>query len=456
MEKTKDRQIGAKIKRLRRNKNISQADLAQNLGISASYLNLIEHNRRNITVDLLFKIAGFFSIDMADLAQSDDSQLFGDLMEVFGDDIFIDSDLTNQDIRDLAVNNPAIGRAILALFDKYRSAKSLSPNIEEDNENSKTPFHQATEAISDFIQENANYFPTLEKAAMRVREDVDMASENFMQGLTSYLLNVFGVRWRLANLENGQKSQLQNDGGLLEISNILPPETVKFTLCRHIGRLSAKSEIDKIINDSLLPEPEGKILGQKILAAYFAAALIMPYEEFYRLCKKYRYDIERLCLYFSASFEQVCHRMTSLNRPNMRGVPLHLIRTDIAGNISKRFSLSGLHIPRHSGACPRLNVYSAFLQPSRINIQLSQMPDGEVYFCIAKSFERGDYHFNAPKKHFSIGLGCNIIHAKELVYSDGIDLGKSAKIIPVGISCRICPRTNCLQRAYPTADHRLS
>ena len=85
------------------------------------------------------------------------------------------------------------------------------------------------------------------------------------------------------------------------------------------------------------------------------------------------------------SFEQICHRMTTLQRPSMSGIPLHLVRTDIAGNISKRFSLSGIHIPRHSGACPRWNVYAAFLNPGQINIQLSQMPDGQRYFCIAKA-----------------------------------------------------------------------
>lgn len=133
---------------------------------------------------------------------------------------------------------------------------------------------------------------------------------------------------------------------------------------------------------------------------------------------------------------------------------MHLVRTDIAGNISKRFSLSGIHIPRHAGACPRWNVYSAFLQPGRINLQLSQMPDGETYFCIARSFEKGDYRYNAPRRHFSIGLGCHISHASKLIYSDGIDLANASRIVPIGVSCRICPRLECEQRAHPPANHR--
>ncbi|MCF6344788.1 MAG: short-chain fatty acyl-CoA regulator family protein [Devosiaceae bacterium] len=454
MDNSNATQIGGKIRRLRRGRNISQANLAQNLSISASYLNLIEHNRRKITVPLLFKLANFFGVEVGELAQTDDSQLVGDLMEIFGDDLFIDSDLTNQDIRDLALTNPVAARAVLSLFDKYKQIKTNQLASTNEKNSAIVPYHQATDAISDFIQENANYYASLEQAAMRVRHDVDIASDNFMQGLTSYLLNVFGIRWRLANLEQGINKRLTDDETMLEISDILPPETAKFTLAHHIGQLSAKAEIDNIIENSTLPELEAPTLARNVLASYFAAALIMPYESFYLACKKYRYDIERISLQFGASFEQVCHRMTSLQRPNMKGIPLHLIRTDIAGNISKRFSLSGIHIPRHSGACPRWNVYAAFLQPSRTNIQISEMPDKEKYFCIAKSFEKGEYHHNAPLRHFSIGLGCNIMHAKAMIYSDGIELGKTAKIVPIGVGCRICPRINCQQRAHPIADHR--
>ncbi|VAW22486.1 Transcriptional regulator, Xre family, partial [hydrothermal vent metagenome] len=175
---------------------------------------------------------------------------------------------------------------------------------------------------------------------------------------------------------------------------------------------------------------------------------------FIKACFEHRYDVERIARQFNASFEQVCHRMTTLQRPGAAGLPLHLVRTDIAGNISKRFSMSGIHIPRHSGACPRWNVYGAFLQPGRINVQLSQMPDGEIYFCIARSFEKGGFRHNAQRRHFSIGLGCHISHAARMIYSDGIDLSNTTQIVPIGVGCRICPRMACEQRAHPPANHR--
>ncbi len=446
-------QIGGKIRRLRRQRHIAQADLAEAIGISASYLNLIEHNRRNITVPLLFKFAGYFGIEPGELAESDDSQLVGDLMEIFGDDLFADSDLTNQEIRDLAFSNPVAGRAVLRLFDKYRDlATGGSAPATADAEDG--PYHRATDAISDFLQENANHFPTLEAAAERVRRDIDNASDNFEQGLRTYLINVFGTDWRLASLPHGLARRVSADGRALEVADILPPETAAFTIAHHTGLLAADTEINRIIDDSTLPEMDAPALARNVLAAYFAAALLMPYQPFLKACQDYRYDVDRIARRFSTSFEQVCHRMTTLQRPGASGIPLHLIRTDIAGNISKRFSLSGIHIPRHSGACPRWNVYSAFLQPGRTNIQLSQMPDGETYFCIARSFEKGGYRHNAQRRHFSIGLGCNIAHAKKLIYADGIDLTNTTQIVPIGVGCRICPRMECEQRAHPPADHR--
>lgn len=447
-------QIGGRIRRLRRQRHISQATLAQAVGISPSYLNLIEHNRRKLTVPLLFKFAGYFGIEAGELADSDDGQLAGDLMEMFGDDLFADSDVTNQEIRDFAFSNPVVARAVLRLFDAYRNGMPERHQGEELPAVEHGQFHRATDAISDFLQENANHFPALEKAAERVRTDIDNASGSFEQGLRTYLENVFGMEWRLASIPRGIARRISDDGRYLEISDLLPPETAQFQVAHQVGLMAADTDIAEIIEQSFLSEVEAQPLARNVLASYFAAALIMPYDPFFTAAEDFRYDVDRLSRRFGASFEQVCHRLTTLQRPGRQGIPLHLIRTDIAGNISKRFSLSGIHIPRHSGACPRWNVYSAFLQPGRINVQLSQMPDGQTYFCIGRSFEKGGHRHNAPRRHFSIGLGCHISHASRMIYSDGINLSDERQIVSIGVGCRICPRMECEQRAHPPADHR--
>ena len=445
-------QIGGRIKRLRRQRSLSQADLARALAISPSYLNLIEHNRRRITVALLLKTASYFGVEAGELAEADGSRLAGDLMEIFGDELFAESNLTNQDIHDLAASNPAVGRAVVRLFDGYRrlqrSAAVASPFPDES-------FHAATDAVSDFLQENGNYFPTLEAEAERLRADIDRSSDAFDQGLRTYLFNVFGLQWTIGPLPGNLMRQLDEARGELVTADVLPAETAMFAIAQLLGLLGATGAIDRLIENSTLPA-DAPVLARNALASYFAGALLMPYEAFYRACRETRYDIERIERRFRASFEQVCHRMTTLQRPGFTGIPLHLIRTDIAGNISKRFSLSGIHIPRHSGACPRWNVYGAFLQPERINVQVSQMPEGGRYFCIARSMAKGGFRHNAPRRHLSIGLGCHVSHASEMVYSDGVDVQNPDLIVPIGIGCRICPRTDCGQRAHPPTNHRFS
>ena len=435
-----DPRIGSRIQRLRRQKGVSQAQCAQVLDISPSYLNLIEHNRRRITVPLLMKISAYFGVGAGELVESDESRLTGDLMEMFGDEVFADSEVTRHDIRDLASSNPKLGQAVVRLFDRFRAFRAAGGG--------EGGYDPATDAVSDFLQENANYFPALETAAERVRHDMDLASESLDQGLKAYLLNVFGLRWQSASLPDDEALHVNQDRHEIHISDTVPAETATFEVARQLGLLAAAADIERLLEDSTLLT-EAWPIARRALAAYFAAAVIMPYESFHRACRDTRYDIERLARRFGASFEQICHRMTTLQRPGLSGIPLHLVRTDIAGNISKRFSLSGIHIPRHAGACPRWNVYSAFLHPEQINIQISQMPEGQRYFCIARAFTKGGYRHNAPRRHFSIGLGCHISHAGGMVYSDGIDMSNTRQVVPIGVGCRLCPRDDCGQRAHP-------
>lgn len=446
---TSEPQIGSRIKRLRRQRNISQADLAAALQISPSYLNLIEHNRRRTTVGLLLKAASFFGVEASELAEADGSRLAGDLMEIFGDDVFAESNLTNQDIQDLAASNPAIGRAVVRLFDRYRSLRRNATHATSEDD-----LDTAIDAVSDFLQERGNYFPSLEAEAQRMRADIDKASDALEYGLRVHLFNVFGIRWRLAPLEDDRIQKFDGDRGELITADTVPAETALFAAARQLARLGAGKAIEPLIEDAGL-SPDAEALARDALASYIAGALIMPYDAFHRACRETRYDIERIGRRFKTSFEQICHRMTTLQRPGQQGIPLHLVRTDIAGNISKRFSLSGIHIPRHSGACPRWNVYSAFLRPDDLSVQISQMPDGARFFCIAKSVTKGGYRHNAPRKHLSIGIGCHISHAGEMVYADGVNLHNPELVVPIGVGCRICPRSDCGQRACPASNRHV-
>lgn len=460
--------LGATIRRLRRQHGLTQVKMADRLGISAPYLNLIEHNRRKVTAALLLKLGDTFGLEFADLAGDDESQLLADLMEAFIDPLFATYDLTNMDVSDVVTANPMVARAVLALYDGYRRAQNdietLAERLSGDGGDLVTP-EQAdfpADAVSDFIQANTNYFHDLEETADQVRTDAKLVIGDPFRGMVDYLQEAFsGVRVALLpatahHFRHGTVRRYDPITRSLVISELLPPSSRNFQVAHQIGLMAASTEIDALLTQGGLVEGEARTLGRIALANYFAGAMLMPYAPFLEAATSVRYDIEILEHQFGTGFEQVCHRLTTLQRPGAKGIPFHMLRVDIAGNTSKRFSLSGIRIPRHGGACTRWNVYAAFMTPERLHVQVERMPDGTAYFCIARTVRNRGGGYGISESYYSIGLGCEVSHADRLVYSDGIDLDNPDKMVPVGVACRICERMDCRQRAFPPIHHRLN
>ena len=178
-------------------------------------------------------------------------------------------------------------------------------------------------------------------------------------------------------------------------------------------------------------------------------ALLLSYGDFFKEVERARYDVELLSQIFGTTYETVAHRLCNLADPKRAGVPFHFLRSDIAGNISKRYSGTGLKFAQGGGSCGKWAVHLAFLNPSQLTRQYSMMPDGTTYFCFAKvqlqpiggSIVRGTA--------YSIGLGTNAENAQFLAYGlPTTDLRRDA--VPTGIGCRFCERTDCNQRAAPS------
>lgn len=460
---SKTLKLGAKIRRLRRAAGQTQAQLAEKLGISASYLNLIEHNNRNVTVDLLLRLAEQFGLDLSDLAEDEEGELVADLMEVFGDTLFDTLDLTTTDVRELVSATPVAAKAVVALYDAYRKTQmdvlTLTEQVSEEagallDFESQLP----AERVSDFIQERANHFPDIEEEAERIRRDARIDARDPFSAMVDHMQTAYGIRVAVLPPKPGAEAARRYDPThrTLEISERLARHSRIFQLAHQLGLVAAGPVFDMLLKEGGLTEGEAHALGKVALANYFAAALLMPYESFLESAQALRYDIELLQHHFGASFEQVCHRLTTLQRPGRKGIPFHMLRVDIAGNVSKRFSLSGLRIPRYGGACPRWNVYAAFLSPGAINAQISVMPDKENYFCIARTVHARGGGYGAPQSILAIGIGCELGHAREMVYADGIDLDNPDRRIPAGVQCRTCERMDCRQRAFPPVYHRLN
>jgi len=453
--------FGARVRALRRRHGLNQVELSGRLGISPSYLNLIEHNHRALTAPLLVKLAKLFPVDLAGFVGDDESQLGADLQEVFGDALFEEHDLTTADLRELAAN-PQVARAILTLYHAYQDsleARQAIASLVSDGgdlaglDAARLP----SEEVSDVIQKHANYFPAIEEAAEKIARDARLNSSDVAPGLVRHLGKAFGVEVVITSgADSRAVRRYDPDRKTLYLSEILPPRTRNFQLAHQIALFSAGPVFSRIIAAARLTKPESAALCRIALANYFAGALLMPYVPFYESARALRYDIELLGHRFRTSFEQVCHRLTTLSRPGARGVPFHFIRVDIAGNISKRYSASGIRFARFSGLCPKWNVHAAFMTPETVRTQLSRMPDGTTYLCVSRTVRKDHGGHGAAHTLLAVSLGCEVAHARELVYADGLDLAHPQAAVPIGITCRLCDRVDCEQRAFPAIQHRLA
>lgn len=455
--------LGAKIRRLRRDQGKTQAQLAEQLGVSASYLNLIEHNHRKVTVDMLLNLSEIFDLELRDLAEGDESQLLADVMAILSEDMFEELDLTNTDVRELVNSSPNAAKALLLLHDAFRKSmedtRSLASQLAEEDGTDALAFGTSlapAEQVSDFIQAHNNYFPDLEDEADRVRREIGIVETQSNDALVDYLKTAHDVTVQIADVHAGQAFQRRYDTvtRTLWISPRVDSASRIFQIAHQIGLLSAGPVIDMLLMEGRIRGGDVRHLGRVAMANYFAAALLMPYQNFLQAAKAVRYDIELLQHQYGVSFEQAAQRLTTLNRPGAKGIPLHFLRVDIAGNISKRFSLSGLPIPRHGGACSRWNVYTAFMNHGIVQAQVSYLPDGTGFFCIARTVRKGGIGHGVQQSVFSIGLGCSVIHAPEMVYSDGLDLENRDRAGQIGVHCRICDRMDCGQRAFPPVHQR--
>jgi predicted transcriptional regulator/DNA-binding XRE family transcriptional regulator len=454
--------LGTKVRTLRRREHLTQTQLAQTLGISPSYLNLIEHNQRPLPAHLLVRLAQIFRVDLQAFADDSHVRLADSLQEVFADALLEEHGVTTNDVRELA-ENPAAARAVIALYDAYKSSvqsmRDLSSQLYDGRAfHGLDPAHLPSEEASDVIQENLNYFAELEAAAETIAARARLDRADMYRSLTEYLRERHGVQVMLTPVsrDRGLIRRYDPESRTLMLSEVLPPWSRQFQVAHQLGLIEAAPVIDAIIERSLknLTTQESVRLCRIALSNYFAAALLMPYDDFYRMAEEVRYDIELLQHHYTASWEQVCHRLTTLRQNGATGVSFHFVRVDIAGNISKRFSGTGIRFARFSGSCPRWDVHAAFLTPGRIRTQLSRMPDGTAYFCIARTI-RKSYGYASGDALMAVGIGCPVRDARKLVYADGYDLDNLDAAVPIGTTCRLCERIDCEQRAFPPLQHGL-
>lgn len=448
--------MGVRLRRLRAERDMTQIAMAQALGLSPSYLNQLEQNQRPLTVGVLLKIHRALGVDVQQFSEDEEARLLAGLREALAD---APEPVSPPELAELASQMPEVARAVIALHRRHAEAveqlDALAQRLGDERSGAPSPRAMPFEWVRDFFFAHQNHFDPLDRAAEALAAEAGQHGAQLRHWASQRLHQRHGVQV-LTEEDPSSKRRYDPAQRVLHLAASLSPAQQAFQLATQLALFEAGPQIDALLDGARDADPAARQLGRIGLANYFAGALLLPYGPFLRQAERLRYDIDLLGRQFGVGFETVCHRLSTLQRPGMPGVPFFFVRVDRAGNISKRQSATHFHFSRTGGTCPLWNVYEAFAQPGRILPQLAGMPDGRTYLWIARTVSRGQQGWGAPGQMFSIGLGCDIRHAARLVYAKGLDLGDPEAATPIGMGCKVCEREQCQQRAFPFIGRALA
>ena len=443
---------GAKLREFRGRLSLTQKAFAEKLGVSLPYLNQMENNNRPVSTAVVLGLAQEFGFDVTELQSGDEARLVGDMREALADPVFTGPTPALADMRLAASNAPALARAFLDLHAAYRQTHERLASLDEalgreDARLQPSPW----EEVRDFFHYCDNYIDAVDRSAERFagkRTAEETVAETAIRTLKSHQITVV-----MADTSDGRHFDLASK--TMSISRHASDATQTFQLLLQLALITQEPLLEATLDLARFQSDEARSIAKVGLANYFAGAALMPYRAFLSAAQETRHDLEVLATRFGASLEQVAHRLSTLQRPSEKGIPFFFVRVDQAGTITKRHSATTLQFARYGGACPLWNVHQSFELPGQFLRQLAETPDGARYFCLARDVSKSGGAYNVPTRRYAIGLGCEVKHAPALVYADHMDIATAAAYAPIGISCRICERRNCHQRAVPPLERRL-
>ena len=436
--------MGPRLKNMRRELGLTQANMASDLDISPSYIALMERNQRPVSAETLLKLATVYRVNIADLAGDDSEETAARLQGLFKDPIFADIDLPEFDVADIATSYPGFAEAIMRLHTAYREEQMALAERRAD------PIDGAAGSASDPVAEA--------RAFLAARRNCFPALDDSAAALAAELGEVAPMRKRIA--ERHKLDVRFADTGLLfgavrwhdyHRRRVLLAETLdhpgrRFQLALQLAILEQEDQIARELETGRFEDEDTANLVRRALQSYWAAALLMPYDAFAKAAIDLRYDVEALAVRFAVSFEQAAHRLTTLQRAGSEGVPFFFLRVDQAGNVSKRLDGAGFPLARHGGGCPLWNIHLVFSAPGKIDAQLIELPDGDAYVSIARTVRAGGGAFGAANVTRAVAIACSAQHLDKLVYADAL---KASTPAPIGVACRICHRPRCIARSAP-------
>ena len=445
--------IGPHLRRLRTERGETQGAMARALGISTSYVNLLENNERSVSVPVMLRLFEVYGIDWRDIADEDGSSQLADLRAIIQDPIFDAGRPDLAQIRAALVHSPTLASAFLTLHRAYQSATDQLLALSGSAAGTEPILASSPEsAVHNYFRRHRNHFRELEDAAEAFWGSDPFETDEVYSLLKRRLRENLGIVVRVVSVAELPNTLRRHDEARREIllSEALDYPNRVFQLVHVVGLIEQRALLDTLLARSGLTDTRGLARCRVELANYFAAAVLMPYGAFLSEARASKYDFDHLATRFGVSFEQACHRATTLQREGAQGVPFFFLRIDKAGNVTKRFNSTDFHLAEHGGACPRLEVHTSFRTPARIVPQFVEMPDSSQYFVMSRTVDRPTSARHAQDNRLAVAMGCAVEHAGDIGYAEQFTV-TGARMTPIGINCRICPRANCDQRAHHAA-----
>lgn len=438
--------MGPRIRRLRRDLGLTQVVMAEDLDVSPSYIALIESNQRPVTATMLLKLAEIYRVDIASLARGSGDDFHAQISAAFKAPLFADLDLSPLEIQDFGSTFPATAEAVLRLYTAYQEGQLALADQSGGDASGPDPVSEARR----FLAARKNYFAEIDSQAESLAQDVKRVG-GFEQYFADQRLR---VRRLPSEIMVGFTRRFDLHRKEIVLDEGLDNASANFQLALQVVYMEMTEVIAEVLAGTQFETESGEKLARRALANYAAGAIMMPYRAFAKTAKDRQYDIEVLGRQFGASFEQVAHRLTTLQKPGQEGVPFFFIRVDAAGNVSKRLDGAGFPFARHGGSCPLWTLHMAFRRPRQVQTQWVELPDGERFFSIVRTVTAGGGGYGRPQIERAIALCCASQHAQQLVYTNDTDIS-AVKPTPIGVTCRLCHRADCLARAEPPIGRAL-
>lgn len=444
---------GERARLLRAKHGLNQTELAARIGLSVSYLSQIESNDRPMTDAVLMAFARAFPDDWADTGADDTMALLAGVENAVQASVFADAVFTPDAMRRAVNQQPLLARHLISLHAALaRSQEQLRSLDDALDSGSETPL--PWEEVRDWFHASGNYIDAIDRQAEGVFREL-ATGDDMASAIIDRLGRVHDVTVGSTAAGDRPLRSFDAGAGVLSVDPSLPAESRLFLLAHQLMRLELAATIAATMANARLRSGEAYQLLSIGLANYAAGALLMPYAAFRTAARELRHDIDALRLVFGVSFEQACHRLSTLQRPGATGIPFFFCRVDMAGNITKRHSATRLQFARFGGACPLWIVHEAVAIPDRVLVQLAETPDGVRYVSMAKGLVKPSGSYARPSRRYAVALGCEVEYAQNFIYGDQLDVTGERSATPIGVSCRICPRRDCEQRAFPPAGRHI-